>query len=377
MHDIDCSAPPTPGPRTNMHDSGERQQFASGAVRDAAAGKPRPDLISPHADLREGIWLGLGAVKYAERNWEQGIPISRCVASLRRHLLAYMLGCTKEDHMAAIRTNAGFILHYEEEIKAGRLDPAIDDMPKYTQRSAPWAEDEEDNPQWDGLCEVLQATMEPLPRYGQSVVSAEVPTPSRVTGIGMHGPIPGPEAARPAWSNAEPGEVPPTMPKAIELLSTIRKANNEHLIENLLAGSLGGRYGPGDADGLCRECRRRHPKGRDSTVYIAGPMRGYPAFNFPAFHGAAKEWYDLGWDVIDPAAMDEAQGFNPETDDVQYAGDFVKRDIDCIMGLDVENGDGLAVLPGWEKSIGAQAEVALARWRGLPVWEATTGKAIE
>jgi nucleoside 2-deoxyribosyltransferase len=117
-----------------MKDSGERQQFTTGAVRDTAAGKPRPDLISPHANLREGNWLRLGAEKYKERNWEAGIPISRCIASLARHLESYKLGLRDEDHMAAIRCNAGFILHYEEEIKAGRLDAGLDDMPHYLDR---------------------------------------------------------------------------------------------------------------------------------------------------------------------------------------------------------------------------------------------------
>lgn len=119
---------------SNMHDSGKRQDFESGAVRDTADGKPRPDLISPHANLREGAWMEKGARKYAERNWEKGIPISRCVASMCRHLEAYKLGQTDEDHLAAIRTNASFIMHYEAEIKAGRMSKAIDDMPKYEQR---------------------------------------------------------------------------------------------------------------------------------------------------------------------------------------------------------------------------------------------------
>ncbi len=114
-----------------MHDSGERRQFETGAVRDRGADKPRPDLISPHANLREGAWLAKGAEKYSPRNWEKGMPISECVASLVRHIEAYKLGRTDEDHMAAIRTNAGFILHYEEEIKAGRLPATLDDMPHY------------------------------------------------------------------------------------------------------------------------------------------------------------------------------------------------------------------------------------------------------
>jgi hypothetical protein len=117
-----------------MQDSGERRQFETGAVRDRGGHKPRPDLISPHANLREGEWLRKGAEKYAVDNWTKGMPIRECVASLARHLESYKLGLTDEDHMAAIRTNAGFILHYEEEIKAGRLPADLDDMPKYDAR---------------------------------------------------------------------------------------------------------------------------------------------------------------------------------------------------------------------------------------------------
>lgn len=114
-----------------MHDSGLREQFDTGAQRDTATEKPRPDLISPYAHLREGEWLQLGAEKYSERNWEQGIPVSRCLASLFRHLLAYMTGDTSEDHLAAIRTNAGFMLHYEEMVKRGLLPVTLLDLPWY------------------------------------------------------------------------------------------------------------------------------------------------------------------------------------------------------------------------------------------------------
>ena len=117
-----------------MKDSGQRRTFETGAVRDRGQFKPRPDLISPHANLREGAWLAKGAEKYAVDNWCKGIPIRECIASLTRHLEAYKLGRTDEDHMAAIRTNAGFILHYEEEIKAGRLPASLDDMPHYLGR---------------------------------------------------------------------------------------------------------------------------------------------------------------------------------------------------------------------------------------------------
>lgn len=115
-----------------MKDSGKRQQFNTGAVRDTAEDKPRVDLISPFAQWREGIWLMQGAKNYKERNWEKGIPIARCIASLERHIQQYKMGDTSEDHMAAIRTNAGFIIHFEEMVKRGLLPKELDDMPKYT-----------------------------------------------------------------------------------------------------------------------------------------------------------------------------------------------------------------------------------------------------
>jgi len=118
-----------------VKDSGKREGFDSGAVRDTAQNKPRPGLISPFAAEREGHVLGEGAVKYAPRNWEKGMPISRCIESMERHIIAYKMGKTDEDHMAMARCNAGFIIHYEEMIKLGKLPPEIDDMPKYLKDS--------------------------------------------------------------------------------------------------------------------------------------------------------------------------------------------------------------------------------------------------
>ena len=46
-------------------------------------------------------------------------------------------------------------------------------------------------------------------------------------------------------------------------------------------------------------------------IYIAGPMRSYPAFNFPAFHAAAKDLRERGHAVWSPAENDEKMGFDP------------------------------------------------------------------
>ena len=118
--------------RYSMKDGGKHQSFGKGrAVRDTADDKPRPDLISPFAEERQGEWLRMGARKYAERNWEQGMPFSRCVASLKRHMMKYQQGMRDEDHLAAIMFNSMALIHYEEMIERGVLPAELNDMPIY------------------------------------------------------------------------------------------------------------------------------------------------------------------------------------------------------------------------------------------------------
>jgi len=120
-----------------MTDSGRRQSFGKGmAIRDTADDKPRPDLISPFAEERQGHWLRMGAAKYAERNWENGMPFSRCVASLKRHIMRYQQGRRDEDHLAAIMFNAMALIHYEEMIERGMLPADLNDMPVYHKTEA-------------------------------------------------------------------------------------------------------------------------------------------------------------------------------------------------------------------------------------------------
>jgi hypothetical protein len=114
-----------------MESGDTQQQFSTGAVRDQVEDKPRPDLISPFAEERLGEWLRLGAIKYSERNWEKGIPNARCFASLKRHVMWFNQGDTKEDHLAAIIFNAMAIIHNQEMIDRGVLPAELDDMPRY------------------------------------------------------------------------------------------------------------------------------------------------------------------------------------------------------------------------------------------------------
>jgi hypothetical protein len=45
-------------------------------------------------------------------------------------------------------------------------------------------------------------------------------------------------------------------------------------------------------------------KKRVSTIYVAGPMRGYDDYNYPAFDRQARVLEKQGWKVINPAEMD-------------------------------------------------------------------------
>ena len=146
--------------RGTIKDSGNRTEFETGAVRDIQQGKGRFDLMpldimskvfavefadefeeGSIADVLKSIadfqrtgnkrWLCIaiaqyslavnvdlpklmldvakhfenGALKYGERNWEKGIPISRYIDSALRHLMKDLAGETDEDHAAAFVWN--------------------------------------------------------------------------------------------------------------------------------------------------------------------------------------------------------------------------------------------------------------------------------
>ena len=55
-------------------------------------GKPRLDLIPPEAIDALGAVLTMGAAKYGDRNWEQGLTYSRVFAAAQRHLWAFWRG---------------------------------------------------------------------------------------------------------------------------------------------------------------------------------------------------------------------------------------------------------------------------------------------
>lgn len=97
-----------------VKDSGERQQFASGMVRDVTTGKIdyRRVLEGPMFD-RWAAHLDKGAAKYPDvapgvANWtlaEGAAELERFKASALRHLVQWLRGDVDEDHAAAVFFN--------------------------------------------------------------------------------------------------------------------------------------------------------------------------------------------------------------------------------------------------------------------------------
>ncbi len=111
-----------------IKDSGNRRQFKTGAVRDMQAGKGRYDLLPAVALHRVAIHYENGAVKYGERNWEAGIPISSFLDSALRHLFQYAAGETGEDHLSAAAFNILGAMQMEE------VKPEMQDLPVYQKK---------------------------------------------------------------------------------------------------------------------------------------------------------------------------------------------------------------------------------------------------
>jgi hypothetical protein len=101
-------------------DSGKREEYASGMVRDTQEGKARFDLLLPLGVPYEGQFftrvaalLARGAEKYSDRNWENAAgaaELARFKASAQRHLMQWLTDETDEDHAAAVVFN---LLAYE------------------------------------------------------------------------------------------------------------------------------------------------------------------------------------------------------------------------------------------------------------------------
>jgi len=94
------------------------------------------------------------------------------------------------------------------------------------------------------------------------------------------------------------------------------------------------------------------------TIYTAGPMSGYPDFNYPAFRAAEQQLRVAGYAVLCPVDSEE----HNDTGQPQTWGWYMRHLLRIIL-----DAGGIAVPPGWESSREAQLEMRVATPLGLPV----------
>ena len=112
----------------------------------------------------------------------------------------------------------------------------------------------------------------------------------------------------------------------------------------------------------------------DGRLYLAGPMRDVAYFNFPAFKAAAEDLRECGYFVFSPVERDiercGADPSNPTGCPIQAEKEYGLTIRECLaedLGWICRTATAVVVLPGWENSKGAQAEVHTARALGIPV----------
>lgn len=111
-----------------LPDSGARSEFDTGAVRDASQGKGNPSLIPIEALRAVSRRFEDGATKYGRDNWKKGIPLSRYVDSLYRHLWQFMEDDQSEDHGGAVIWNAMCLIQTKKWISEGKLPDELNDI---------------------------------------------------------------------------------------------------------------------------------------------------------------------------------------------------------------------------------------------------------
>lgn len=106
-------------------------------------------------------------------------------------------------------------------------------------------------------------------------------------------------------------------------------------------------------------------------------MRQIKEFNFPAFFAAEFDLEQKGYYVHNPAREDWDAGFlyggatGNEDMATLWPDDVKPKTLRDVLAEDIEwiltYADGVAVLPGWERSMGARAEVSAALAAGIYV----------
>ncbi len=104
-----------------------------------------------------------------------------------------------------------------------------------------------------------------------------------------------------------------------------------------------------------------------ATCYLAGPMRGYQDYNFPAFEEAERSLRDAGWHVFSPRENDAESGLTG-TSELMPLKWYMRKDL-----AQVASSDAVFFLPGWEESKGAMLEHQVAQYLEIPCYRYEDG----
>lgn len=114
--------------------AGKKESFSTGAIRDTQDGKLLYGCI-PQVMLDEvAKVLTTGAARYGRDNFYKGMPFSRVMDSLLRHVFAYRRGERDEPHLAQAICNLTFLILYEDLITKGKLPKELDDLEGFEER---------------------------------------------------------------------------------------------------------------------------------------------------------------------------------------------------------------------------------------------------
>lgn len=91
------------------------------------------------------------------------------------------------------------------------------------------------------------------------------------------------------------------------------------------------------------------------AVYLSGPMRGLPNFNYDLFNSTASAMREAGLVVLNPA-----ENFDGDTS--REFGEYMRADIKMLL-----KAGSIFLLPGWQDSEGARIEYQIAKSLGLDV----------
>lgn len=86
------------------------------------------------------------------------------------------------------------------------------------------------------------------------------------------------------------------------------------------------------------------------TIYVAGPMKGYPEKNYPLFNDVTRQLRAAGHRVYNPAEFP-----------YDGKGEFdLRKAFAAYTTFICLEADTIVLLPGWEASQGASCEAQLA-----------------